>query len=164
MNKPAQTCEICKNEFNKSERCPISLTQCGHTICNSCYNNDKKNCPNCKAEITYTAPNLSKLNISIAKEDPYTFMLKFLVLGDVYVGKTSVLSAYVDDKYQLSIASLGTTSFDMMSKKMTIKDKSVYIKLFDTAGQERFRAVNTQICRDVHAVFFVYDITKEKDF
>jgi len=139
---------------------PIKLF-CGHNVCNSCFNDTGKKCSSCKASSTYSTPNLAIMN---RLENPYNYILRFLTLGDSFVGKTNLLSAFTEENFEFSFASLSTNAVDMRSKKMTIQDKSVHIQLIDTAGQERYRSVNQQACRDIHAVFLVYDITSEASF
>jgi hypothetical protein len=55
------------------------------------------------------------------------------------VGKTSVISRFMYDKFDLSYQA--TIGIDFLSKTMYLDDRTVRLQLWDTAGQERFRSL-----------------------
>ncbi|CAF2813844.1 unnamed protein product [Rotaria sp. Silwood2] len=76
---------------------------------------------------------------------------KFLALGDSGVGKTCLLSRYVDGKY---IETLGpTVGIDIRNKTFE-----------DTAGQERFRSLTSAFFREAVGFLLVFDLTNEASF
>ena len=87
---------------------------------------------------------------------------KILLLGDSAVGKTSLLSKYVDNTFQEQhIATIGVEYKD----KFIIKnDFNIRLQIWDTAGQERFHSISKNLYRGTNGVFFVYDITREETF
>lgn len=84
---------------------------------------------------------------------------KVVIVGDIYVGKTSVITRVVDNKFRdVYDASIGV---DFASK--TIKFKGTYIKLqiWDTAGQEKYKSLIPSYVRGAAIIYLVYDITSK---
>lgn len=51
-----------------------------------------------------------------------------------------------------------------MSKNVTLDDRSIRIQLWDTAGQEAFRAITRSYYKNSACAIIVYDITNKKTF
>ena len=86
---------------------------------------------------------------------------KIILVGDSGVGKTSIINRYLDH-YKENITSTLTTSYS--SKLTIIKDYKINFQLWDTAGQEQYRSMNSLFYKDAHVCIMVYDITKENTF
>lgn len=82
---------------------------------------------------------------------------KLVFLGDVTVGKTSIVKRYIyarfDDSYKVTIG------IDFLNKTVCLDDRIVHLQLWDTAGQERFRALTPSYVRDSSVAIVVYDVT-----
>ena len=64
---------------------------------------------------------------------------KVLLLGDTTVGKTCFLMKYTDKTFQ--DVHISTIGLDYRLKSMKLKNgKNVKLQIWDTAGQDRFRA------------------------
>ncbi|XP_046394071.1 putative Ras-related protein Rab-33 isoform X2 [Ischnura elegans] len=88
-------------------------------------------------------------------------VFKIIVLGDSNVGKTCLTYRFCESKYLSQPES--TIGLDFREKTVIVDDEE--IKLWDTAGQERFRkSMVAHYYRNVHAVVFVYDVTKFSSF
>jgi len=87
---------------------------------------------------------------------------KILLIGDSRVGKSSVLSKYIDDKFYPN--TMTTIGMDYKVKKIQIDDTVVKLQLWDTAGQERFRAITYSYFKDAHGVFVVFDLSDKQSF
>ncbi|CAJ0590548.1 unnamed protein product [Cylicocyclus nassatus] len=61
--------------------------------------------------------------------------LKLVVVGDSYVGKTTLLFAYAEKQFRSVYA---TTVFDNWSITVNIEHRNYTVNLFDTAGQEDY--------------------------
>uniref|UniRef100_A0A1I7XP48 Ras-like GTP-binding protein RhoL n=1 Tax=Heterorhabditis bacteriophora TaxID=37862 RepID=A0A1I7XP48_HETBA len=61
--------------------------------------------------------------------------LKLVVVGDSYVGKTSLLFAYTEKQFRSVYA---TTVFDNWAISVDIEHRNYTVNLFDTAGQEDY--------------------------
>ena len=51
-----------------------------------------------------------------------------------------------------------------MAKNITIKNRTVRIQIWDTAGQEAFRSITRTYYKSSTCAFIVYDITDKKSF
>jgi small GTP-binding protein len=82
--------------------------------------------------------------------------LKCCVVGDVGVGKTSLIHAFMDK----SVDSVKTTmGIDFFSKSMYVQTTTVHLTLWDTAGAERYRSLMHSYLRDSQVILVVYDVT-----
>ncbi|KAH7578584.1 hypothetical protein JRO89_XS01G0401700 [Xanthoceras sorbifolium] len=113
---------------------------------------------------------------------------KLVFLGDQSVGKTSIITRFMYDKfdntYQVSendiiwlnivvelivqdsveLASPATIGIDFLSKTMYLEDRTVRLQLWDTAGQERFRSLIPSYIRDSSVAVIVFDVASRQSF
>lgn len=82
---------------------------------------------------------------------------KLVFLGDQSVGKTSIITRFVYDKFDVNYQA--TIGIDFLTKTQYLEDRSVRLQLWDTAGQERFRSLIPSYIRDSSVAVVVYDIT-----
>ena len=87
--------------------------------------------------------------------------VKIILVGDSGVGKTSMISRYLN-QYNEHIDSTITTSY--YTKLVTIDDYRLNFQIWDTVGQEQFRSLNSLFFKDAQICLMVYDITKEESF
>ena len=87
---------------------------------------------------------------------------KFVFLGDQGVGKTSIITRFMYDKFDSAYQA--TIGIDFLSKTMYLEDRTVRLQLWDTAGQERFRSLIPSYIRDSSVAVVVYDITSRQSF
>ncbi|CAG5865712.1 unnamed protein product [Menidia menidia] len=88
-------------------------------------------------------PDLSKMK----KPD-----VKVVLLGDMNVGKTSLLHRYMERKFKDTISTVGGAFF--------LKQWGPYnISIWDTAGREQFHGLGSMYCRGAAAVILTYDVT-----
>lgn len=87
---------------------------------------------------------------------------KIIFLGDQSVGKSSILNRFSQDKFEPSYQA--TIGLDFHSKNVQINGTSVRLMLYDTAGQEKFRALIPMYIRDANVIIVVYDITSAESF
>ncbi|KAL5965110.1 Ras-related protein Rab-26, partial [Taenia solium] len=73
-----------------------------------------------------------------------------LLLGDAFVGKTSLLIRFKDKTF-LKGSYISTVGIDYKTKLISCEGKSVKLQLWDTAGQERFRSLTKSYYRDADA-------------
>ena len=57
-----------------------------------------------------------------------------------------------------------TIGCEFMAKNIQIKDRSVRIQIWDTAGQESYRSITRSYYKSSTCAFIVYDITDRKSF
>lgn len=89
-------------------------------------------------------------------------MYKVIILGDMGVGKTSVLSRYVDRYFSLKYKA--TIGADLLMKEVTVGEAVVTLQLWDTAGQERFQTIGNAYYRGADACGLMFDLTDSDSF
>ena len=88
---------------------------------------------------------------------------KVLLLGDSSVGKTCFLLRYCDKSFQ--DAHLSTIGLDYRLKTMTLKSgKNIKLQIWDTAGQDRFRAITKNYYKGANGIILIYDVTNVQTF
>lgn len=87
---------------------------------------------------------------------------KLVFLGDQSVGKTSIITRFMYDKFDSVYQA--TIGIDFLSKTMYLEDRTVRLQLWDTAGQERFRSLIPSYIRDSSVAVVVYDVTNRQSF
>ena len=88
---------------------------------------------------------------------------KIVLLGESGVGKTSIISQFIDNNFQDDIQS--STGGTFSSKTFTYSDNKILkFEIWDTAGQERYRALTKMFYKDANAAILVYDITRKISF
>ena len=89
-------------------------------------------------------------------------MIKLILVGNSDVGKSSIISQYVNK--EISDTHLSTITNEKLKKIVKIKDKELELDIWDTVGQENFRSVNKIFMKKAEIVLLVYDITNRKSF
>ena len=88
--------------------------------------------------------------------------LKILLLGDMTVGKTTLLLKYIDNYTpDLYISTLG---IDYKTKNITYNDAQICLKIWDTAGQERYQVITKSFVKGTDGIIYMYDITNKQSF
>ena len=88
--------------------------------------------------------------------------IKVILLGESSVGKTSLIKVSIGKKFNAS--ELTTYSANYSIKKFNYNGKEYNFNLWDTIGQEKYRALTKMFFKDTKIVILVYDITAEKSF
>ena len=88
--------------------------------------------------------------------------IKVILLGESSVGKTSLIKVSIGKKFNAS--ELTTYSANYSVKKFNYNGKEYNFNLWDTIGQEKYRALTKMFFKDTKIVILVYDITAEKSF
>ncbi len=88
--------------------------------------------------------------------------LKYLVVGDSGVGKTSLLVRYCEDSYQADY--LSTIGVDFKVKRIELNQKKVTLNIWDTAGQERFRNITKSFYKGAHGIIVAFSIVDVDSF
>ena len=88
---------------------------------------------------------------------------KILLLGDSTVGKTCFLLRYCDKRFQE--AHLSTIGLDYRLKSMALKNgKNIKLQIWDTAGQDRFRAITKNYYKGANGIILIYDVTNLQSY
>ena len=89
--------------------------------------------------------------------------IKVVLIGESGVGKTSIIQRYVNDVYDPN--QILSSSAQFITKTIELNDEqSIKFDVWDTAGQEKFRALAKIFYKDAKAIVLVYDITNRSSF
>lgn len=90
------------------------------------------------------------------------YLYKIILLGDSFVGKTSLIIRFCDNIYEdVGTATIGV---DTKTKFVKRKDKKIELQIWDTAGQERFRSLAKNCTNQMDGIILVYDISNKETF
>mmetsp|Transcript_77418 Transcript_77418/g.214045 ORF Transcript_77418/g.214045 Transcript_77418/m.214045 type:complete len:580 (+) Transcript_77418:85-1824(+) len=90
------------------------------------------------------------------------FKFKLVTVGDSGVGKSCLLTRFVQDCY--SDFHVSTIGVDFKTVTTMVRGRLVKLQLWDTAGQERFSVVTGNYYRNSDGFVFVYDATNRASF
>ena len=91
-------------------------------------------------------------------------IIKIVIIGESSVGKTSIISQFVDNIFQEELISTVGGLFNQKTMKCVDLNKIIKLEIWDTAGQERYRSVTKMFYKDADVAVLVYDITNQKSF
>ena len=95
--------------------------------------------------------------------DKIEISFKIITIGNSGVGKTSIFARFLYDIFEQNL--LSTIGINYTSKNINLNNgKKIQLKLFDTAGQERFQSLSKSYFRNADAVLFVYAANDIKSF
>ena len=88
--------------------------------------------------------------------------IKLVLLGESSVGKTSIVSRFVNQQFtDLQDSTIGAAYF---SKLSMIKGENYRLEIWDTAGQERYHSLAPMYYRGAKGAIVVFDITSAHSF
>jgi len=87
---------------------------------------------------------------------------KILIIGNVNVGKTSILARMADKYY--SESRVATIGIDVKRKRMKVRGKNIMLRLWDTAGAEKYRSLTQNFYQGAHGAIVVFDVTDKQSF
>jgi len=96
------------------------------------------------------------MNRKIIKSD----LVKIILIGDSYVGKTSLLERFVNNSFDPNFSS--TIGFDFKIKKLEINGREVKTQILDTSGNERFRSLTNAHYKNANGIFLVFDVPNQR--
>ena len=89
--------------------------------------------------------------------------VKIVLLGNINVGKTSIASRYCKNSFNEH--HINTIGGAYQQQKVVLNNGAmVKLHIWDTSGQERFRAMTNLYYRDAQVAILTYDITSESSF
>ena len=87
---------------------------------------------------------------------------KIVIIGDINVGKTSILSRFRYGSFEP--AYMPTLGIDFFTKNLFYEDKTIRLILWDTAGQERFRSLIPSYLKNADCIVIVFDLSNKNSF
>ena len=89
-------------------------------------------------------------------------LIKVVLIGDSGVGKSNLVNRFINGTYNEQITN--TIGVDFLLKDMIVKDQSLKVQFWDTAGQEKYRAIANAYYKNAQGAIVVYDITCRESF
>lgn len=97
------------------------------------------------------------------KEQDKMLEAKVVLLGDQHVGKSNIALRYCKSTFSSQhITTIGGAYFQQ--KVILSNGTNIKLHIWDTGGQDRFRAMANLYYRDAQAAILVYDVTNEASF
>lgn len=91
-----------------------------------------------------------------------TYSYKIILLGNSGVGKTSFYFQFFNKQFfPCNIATIG---FDYSDTTIKVKGTKVKIKMFDTAGQEKLKALTNNYYKNADGVILMYAVDDRQSF
>ena len=98
-----------------------------------------------------------------AEESPSkSYALKFIVVGDPAVGKSSLIRRHADDKFEENYApTIGT---DFILKVVKLEDMEITCTIWDIGGHESFMNIRNFYYEGADCAVIVYDVSRDETF
>ena len=96
------------------------------------------------------------------KEVNFNYLLKYIIIGDSSVGKSSIMVKYIHGGFDEEFKT--TIGVEFGSKNIIIKEKIYRVQIWDTAGEETFRSITRSYYKNSVCAFVVYDVTNKNTF
>ena len=90
------------------------------------------------------------------------FKFKLVLFGNEFVGKTSIVNRYVNDKFESEY--ITTLGYNVYEKLLDMNGNNVNFLIFDIGGQEKFTDLRRKYANGAKAALLVYDITDRASF
>ena len=90
--------------------------------------------------------------------------IKVVILGESGVGKTSIISRFINDTFDEELVTTTGASYVSKSMKFSDKNQVLNFEIWDTAGQEKYRSLTQIFYKDASIAILVYDITNKDSF
>jgi small GTP-binding protein len=92
-----------------------------------------------------------------------SYIFKIMVIGDIAVGKTSLIRRYVENIFKEEYMS--TIGVEFLQKKVLIDNKyPVTLVLWDVAGHSKFATFKSTYYSGSDFIIIVFDITKQRSY
>jgi len=89
-------------------------------------------------------------------------VVKIVVIGDIGVGKSSIIRRYVDNdytpEYKISV------QLDFKQKQVLQGEKKINIQMWDIPGHERFGGMTNVYYKYSHGALVVFDLSRRETF
>jgi len=92
----------------------------------------------------------------------YEYVGKILVVGNLSVGKTSLMFRYCRNEFFYNQQM--TLGVDFCVKNIPVDKKEVKVQIWDTAGQEKYRSIVTSYFQKAHGIVLTYAVNDRESF
>ena len=87
-------------------------------------------------------------------------------IGDSQVGKSAMTEIYLNREFSEEYLTTIGININTKDTKIIIngEEKEIKVKIWDTAGQEKFKSISTQYIKNCDGILLIYDINNKKSF
>ena len=96
------------------------------------------------------------------KQEHFDYIAKVILIGESNVGKTNILTRYCKDEFKCE--NPATVGIEFAYKISKLFEKTIKLQIWDTAGQEKFRAITNSFYLNSSAALVVFDLSKFSSF
>ena len=89
---------------------------------------------------------------------------KVVLLGDSGVGKTCIIARYISGSFDKNSSTTNGASFCSKNVRFDQLGKNLLLDIWDTAGQEKYKALTKFFYKDAAVCILVYDVTRKESF
>ena len=89
-------------------------------------------------------------------------LFKIIIIGDSGVGKSCFLLQFTEGDFKEDHNV--TIGVEYGAKVLSVSGKNIKLQIWDTAGQESFRAITRTFYRNANGVILMYDLTRAESF
>ena len=100
----------------------------------------------------------------INEENEYDISCKVVLVGESGVGKTCITNRFLKGTFRDEEAPTASATYAEKILNIENKQKTIKFDIWDTAGQEKYRAIGNFFYKDANVAILVYDITNRKSF
>ncbi len=93
---------------------------------------------------------------------PKSIALKIVLLGDGYVGKTSLRRTYLGSGFKSTYSM--TIGADFAAKRIKVNNYDILANIWDLAGQNKFKLIRENYYKGASGGLLVFDITRRETF
>jgi small GTP-binding protein len=96
------------------------------------------------------------------EQETFDCQYSVLLIGNSNSGKTSLLTKYVHGRFSSAFNS--TIGIDFKIKSLKIMDKKVKLRIWDSAGQDKFRTITSSYYKGAQGVMICYAVDNRESF
>lgn len=151
--------------LNVSSPSPLCDENSNQSVDNSNKKNvSMMNSNNPSSRPTINNANVSNQNISNDENNlKFSYQFKIILLGSIAVGKTAILSRYITNEFNEN--HIPTIQVNYKVKIENVNNEThAKLNIWDTCGNEKFRAITRQYYKDAQGIILVYDISNRFTF
>ena len=101
---------------------------------------------------------------------------KIVFVGDICVGKTSIMNRFISNEFHeeydvniffnfnTTLIFQATIGVDFATKMIEFRNNSIKLQIWDSAGQERYKALIPSYVRGAAIIFIIYDLSDNNSF
>ena len=92
----------------------------------------------------------------------YDKLYKILIIGDEMVGKSKIISRFINDSYiDLYMSTIGV---DFKSKIIVCDNNNIKLQIWDSSGNDKFDSITKLYYRGMNGIIIVFDVKSKKSF